>query len=68
VLSVSDIPPKFDRLGYAFNITENNPDVAVGSIAVTASKNLKDEKIIVSVINDESNLFIIDRKNLQLKV
>ena len=69
VLSVSDIPPKFNQLGYSFNITENNvADAVIGKIMVTASKNLKNEKIIVSVINDESKFFSIDSEDLQLKV
>ena len=58
MLSVSDFPPKFDQLGYAFNITENNEiNAAVGQIKVTASKNLVQEQIIMSILNDESGFF-----------
>ncbi|XP_066917747.1 protocadherin Fat 1-like [Clytia hemisphaerica] len=69
VLSASDIPPKFQQLGYEFNITENNEkDAVIGRIYVTASKNLIEEKIVMSVINDESDLFTVTSNHFTLKV
>lgn len=69
VLSVSDIPPKFDQLGYTFNITENNQvNAVVGQIKVTASKNLVEERIVMSILNDESGLFFLTSTDNILKV
>ena len=69
VLSISDIPPKFDKLGYHFNITENNEaNAMVGRILVEASANLKHEKIMVSVINDETKNFFIQQDVLKVRM
>ena len=69
VLSKSDIPPKFDQLGYNFNITENNEiNAAVGQIEVTASKNLVEEQIVMSILNDESGLFFLTSTDNTLRV
>ena len=68
VLSITDIPPKFDRLGYHFNITENNQaNAQIGVIHVKASKNLKDERIVVSVINDDTKNFFIEGNVLKVR-
>lgn len=64
VLSNTDTPPQFDKLGYSFNITENNePNAVLGQIIVRSTKNLIDKKIIVTVINDVSNNFFVDGNN-----
>lgn len=64
VLSHTDTPPQFNKLGYTFNITENNEkNIALGQIIVRSTKNLVDKKIVVTVINDASNDFFVDGNN-----
>ena len=63
VLAVSDTPPKFGKLGYVFNITENNEvGATIGRIDITATENLKNNVIKTEILNDDHMAFSIDVK------
>ena len=61
VLSVKDTPPKFKKLGYVFDIVENNKvEATVGVIDIIISENLKNHLVSTEVMNDDSESFLID--------
>ena len=65
---MKDTPPTFGKLGYVFDIAENNEiDVTVGVVGITISENLKDHIVSTEVMNDDSKSFSIDA-NGNLKV
>lgn len=68
ILSTKDTPPQFDKLGYLFNITENNKiGEVIDKIKITATENLRGKSIQTMILNDERNAFSIDN-NQEIKV
>lgn len=63
VLSLTDTPPQFEKLGYVFNVSENNEKFThLGNLNVKATENLKSHKMELRILNDDHNAFTVDEK------
>lgn len=61
VLAETDTPPKFEKLGYEFEINENEPyGKVIGHIRVKTSNNLKDKRVNMQLINAAPGVFRLD--------